>query len=121
MTNTNIEITRNRNMFGRSLPGHVANLGDFNAEGSTATEAKNNLLAKVASFSRTLYVIGTNAGDVFVVTRSLSGQMEYSICGKGRTYGSGCLMSITDAKSAVEAARRHAISSFDGIAWEHSA
>ena len=115
-----ITTTANKIMFGKRTGKHTANLGDFTAEGTTATEAKTALLQQIADFRPTKYVIGTVAGDVFVVTRSLNGYMEYAICGKGRNYGSGCLMATTDTKTAVEAARRHAESSFDGIAWEHA-
>lgn len=107
-------------MFGKRTGKHTANLGEFSAEGTTAAEARAALLNQIADYRPTGYVLGTVAGEVFVVTRSLSGTMEYAICGKGRNYGSACLLSTTDAKTAVQAARDHAEQSFDGIAWEHA-
>lgn len=115
-----INVYANKTMFGKRTGKHTAELGDFNAEGKTATEAKAALLETIAAFRPTGYTIGSVNGDVFIVTRGITGAMQYSICGSGRTFGSGCLMNTTDAKTAVEAARKHAIDSFGGIAWEHA-
>lgn len=114
-----INAYANKTMFGKRTGKHTAELGEFNAEGKTATEAKQALLARIAEYRPTRYAIGTASGDVFIVSRSLTGQMEYAICGPGRNYGSSCLMSTTDAKTAIEAAQKHA-SGFGGIVWEQS-
>ena len=114
-----INVYTNKTMFGKRTGNHTAELGEFNAEGKTATEAKSALLAKVAEYRPTNYVIGA-VGATFIVTRSLHGTMQYSICGPGRTYAGSCLLSTTDAKTAVENARQHATDSFGGIVYEHS-
>ena len=112
-----INVSANKTMFGKRTGKHTAELGEFNAEGTTATEAKSALLKQIADYRPTSYMIGTGSGDVFHVSRSLNGQMQYVIHGPGRPYGSACLMSTTDAKTAVEAALRHARDSFGGIVW----
>ncbi len=115
-----VNVYANKSMFGKRTGKHTAELGEFNAEGTTATEAKTALLATIAGYRPTKYAIGTGSGDVFIVMRALTGQMEYTICGAGRTYGSSCLMATHDAKAAIEAAREHARQSFGGIVWEHT-
>lgn len=117
---TNIIVSANKTMFGKRTGKHTANLGDFHAEGTTATEAKTVLLQQIADYRLTKFILCSIAGDVFIITRGLSGQMEYAICGNGRTYASGCLMNTNDAKTAIEAARKHIVDSFGGVAWEHS-
>jgi len=109
----------NKTIFGKRTGNHTAELGEFNAEGTTATAAKAALLQTVAEYRPTQYVIGAVAAT-FIVTRSLNGMMQYAICGPGRTYASGCLMSTKDAKTAIEAARKHATDNFGGIVFEHS-
>lgn len=114
-----IEVSADKTMFGRRTGLHTATLGEFSAQGKTATEAKSALLTLIAEHKPFFYVIGTKAGDVFVVTRSIGGT-EYRICGGQRTYASGCLMAHNEREKAIQQARAHAEQSFGGIAWEHA-
>lgn len=114
-----INVYANKTMFGKRTGLHTAELGEFHAEAKTATEAKAALLALIAEYRPTRYVIGA-VGATFIVTRSLTGQMEYAICSAGRTYAASCMMQTKDAKEAIEAARKHASDSFGGIVFEHS-
>ena len=115
-----ITVYANKTMFGKRTGKHTAELGQFSAEGKTATEAKTALLAAIADYRFTRYAIGCASGDTFIVSRSPTGQMEYAICGPGRPFGSSCLMSTKDAKYAIESALAHARQSFGGIIWEQS-
>lgn len=115
-----IDCTPDKTMFGKRRGTHTATLGEFRAQGKTATEAKQALLTQIESFRPERYIIGSNAGDVFVVFRDLDGHFTYAICGKGRAFSSACLMNTTSRTDAINNARNHADSCFGGIAWEHS-
>lgn len=62
--------------------------------------------------------IGTVEGSVFIVRYHI-GSWQYSIVGPGRKYGGSC-HGTQSFDETVEAAKKHAIGSFDGIAWECS-
>lgn len=115
-----INVYPNKTMFGKRTGKHTAELGEFNAEGKTATDAKAALLQTIAEYRPLRYVIGTVDGPTFIVTRNLAGGIDYAICGAGRDYASGCLMATTDAREGIERARKHAAESFGGIAWQHA-
>jgi len=64
------------------------------------------------------WIIGTKAGDVFVVEHSL-GAWGYRIAGPDRLGVSSCWGPDT-FEEARDRARKHVEQAFNGIAWEHS-
>ena len=77
----------------------------------------NSGLNELANWQQ--YMIGTVQGEVFIV-QYRNDCWQYSIGGPGRNYAGSTLGGMDTFAVAKEHARRHAESSFGGIALEHS-